>query len=124
MTETMAVRTGRNVQCGARRCNRNTSCYAATLPISSAESKRRATWKAPLLVSRLARRFHGRAKIDKEAFVFAFGRFFIRLPQQRGRVNCCQNSWRKLRRQNFAALPRDAGGRAEDGLRGGRAETD
>ena len=27
-------------------------------------------------------------------------------------------------RQNFAALPRDAGGRAEDGLRGGRAETD
>ena len=50
MTETMAVRTGRNVQRGARHCNPNTSCYAAALPISFAESQRRATWKAPLLV--------------------------------------------------------------------------
>ena len=49
MTETMAVRTGRNVQCGARHCNRNTSCCAATLPISFAESQRRATWKARLV---------------------------------------------------------------------------
>jgi hypothetical protein len=35
MTEIMAVRTGRNVQRSALRCNRNTSGYAAALPISS-----------------------------------------------------------------------------------------
>jgi hypothetical protein len=35
MTETMAVRTGRNVQRSALRCNRNTSGFAAALPISS-----------------------------------------------------------------------------------------
>jgi hypothetical protein len=34
MTETMAVRTGRNVQRSALRCNRNTSGYAAAMPIS------------------------------------------------------------------------------------------
>ena len=34
MTETMAVRTDRNVQRSALRCNRNTSGYAAALPFS------------------------------------------------------------------------------------------
>lgn len=35
MTETMAVRTDRNVQRSALRCNRNTAAYAVALPISS-----------------------------------------------------------------------------------------
>jgi len=34
----MAVRTGRNVQRSALRCNRNTSGYATALPISSCKS--------------------------------------------------------------------------------------
>jgi len=35
MTEIMAVRTRRNVQRSAPRCNRNTLGYAAALPLSS-----------------------------------------------------------------------------------------
>src|SRR6266480_1485826 len=66
---------------------------------------------------------YGGAKIENEAFVFALARFFIGLSKQRGRVNCCENFWRKLRRQHFAALARNAERWPEDRLCGGRAET-
>ena len=45
------------------------------------------------------------------------------LSKQRGRVNCCENFWRKLRRQHFAALARNAERWPEDRLCGGGAET-
>src|SRR5207248_11221583 len=66
---------------------------------------------------------YGGAKIENEAFVFALARFLIGLSKQRGRVNCCENFWRKLRRQHFAALARNAERWPEDRLCGGRAET-
>jgi hypothetical protein len=68
MTETIAVRTGRNVQRGARHCNRNTSCYTAALPISSAESKE----GAPSLFLFLTCGFQRDTQIGHEVFVFAF----------------------------------------------------
>jgi hypothetical protein len=61
MIETMAVRTGENVQRGARQCNRNTSCYAAALPISSAESNEGRLGRRPSLFLFLA------CRVEREA---------------------------------------------------------
>ena len=68
--------------------------------------------------------FYGSPKISDETFVFALPGFFVRLSKQRRWVNRGKNSWRKLRRQHFAALASNAKRRTKDGLRGGCAETD
>src|SRR5207237_3036265 len=67
---------------------------------------------------------HGSMKIENEAFVFALARLLVGLPKQRGWVNRCENFWRELRRQHFAALACNAKQRPENGLRGSRAEAD
>ena len=83
MIETMAVRTGENVQRGARHCNRNTSCYAAALSISSAESKGGRLGRRASLFLFLACRVEHGSQVGHEAFIFMFARFLIRLTQQR-----------------------------------------
>src|SRR5437899_3400727 len=111
---------------------RLTSCYGllrATKKLASSKlrasaSNSRIVWLTgtvtPLFFAGCS---YGGAKIENEAYVFALARFLIGLSKQRGRVNCCENFWRKLRRQHFAALARNAERWPEDRLCGGRAET-
>src|SRR5207245_11113855 len=56
----------------------------------------------------LVRCFYRHAEVSNKPSVFPFARFFIRLTQERGRVNSCHNFWREMRRENFAAFFRDA----------------
>lgn len=68
--------------------------------------------------------FHRGAKIDNEPPVLAFARFLVGLSKQRGWVNRGKDAWRKLGRQHFAALARNAERRPEDRLSRGRPEAD
>ena len=51
-----------------------------------------------LEVSLLVRRFYRHAEVSNKPSVFPLVRFFIRLTQERGRMNSCHNFWRKTRR--------------------------